>query len=40
MGDIRKGSKTLMNSMKSIEEMKMVLLLSMQQTMLKLVEKF
>ena len=40
MGDIRKGSKALMDSMKSIEKMKMALLLSMQQTMLKLVEKF
>ena len=40
MGDIKEGVKTLMDSMKSIEEMKMALLLRMQQTMLKLVEKF
>ena len=40
MGDIKEGGKALMDSIKSIEEIKMALLLSMQQTMLKLVEKF
>lgn len=39
IGEIRDSSRTLMESMKTSEEMKMALLLSMQQTMLKLVEK-
>ena len=39
LGEIREGSKEIMESMKASEDMKMTLLISMQQTILKLVEK-
>lgn len=39
LGEIREGSKEIMQSMKASEDMKMSLLISMQQTILKLVEK-
>lgn len=39
VGEIRESRKTLMKSLKASEDMKMVLLMSMQQTMQKLVDK-
>lgn len=39
IGEIRETSKNLMESMKASDDMKMTLLMSMQQTMQKLVEK-
>ena len=39
IGKIRETSRTLMESMKASDDMKMALLMSMQQTMQKLVEK-
>ena len=40
LGEIRDSSTRLMESMKASEEMKMTLLMSMQKTMEKLVDKF
>ena len=39
MGEIRESSKNLMNNLKASDEMKMNLLMSMQQTISKLVDK-
>jgi hypothetical protein len=39
IGEIRESSKSLMESLKASDDMKMALLMSMQQTMQKLVEK-
>jgi hypothetical protein len=39
IGEIRESSVSLTNSLKASDDMKMTLLMSMQQTMLKLVEK-
>jgi hypothetical protein len=39
LGEIRESSKTLMDSLRANDQMKMSLLLSMQQTMSKLVDK-
>lgn len=38
-GEIRESSMTLMDSLKASDDMKMALLMSMQQTMMKLIEK-
>ena len=39
MGEIRESGKTLMESLKANEDMKMALLMSMQKTMQKIVDK-
>jgi hypothetical protein len=39
IGDIRESSKNLLDSLKVSDDMKMTLLISMQQTMQKLVER-
>ena len=39
IGEMRESTKTLMDTIKASDDMKMSLLISMQQTMLKLVEK-
>ena len=39
LGEIRETNKTLMESLKTNDDMKMILLMSMQRTMQNLVEK-
>lgn len=40
IGEIKESSKSIMDSLKASDDMKMALLMNMQQTMMKLVEKF